>query len=41
MEHCYVFTFKNMATRFLEMSGEEIQKFAIKAVKKTIKSQHY
>ena len=35
--HSYVFTFKNMAARFPEMSGEEIQKFAVKAVKKNTK----
>ena len=34
MERNYVFTFKNMAARFPEISGEEIQKLADKAVKK-------
>ena len=37
IEHNYVFTFKNMAARFLEISGEEIQKFAVKAVNKNTK----
>ena len=38
-EHSYVFTFKNMASRFPEMPGEEMQTFVVKA--KLVKSQNY